>query len=364
MNKSNLFIGFAIFTMFFGAGNMVLPLLLVQKWQSFWPTAFFGFCISAVLFTLLGLIASVFVRGDIKDFFAPLGTFFAIVVQVILMSIEGPFGIVPRSMIVAYGSASTAMPFLSKSIFFSLSCIMLYFVSINKNTIIRVLGKYLTPIMLLFLAIQVLFAIYFEDIMIDMPQLSFESFIDGIVTGYLTYDLPGAIYFSAIAMGYLKATGDSLRTRILHGIKASIVSIILMILVYGAFILLGLLYHNLIIDVVPEKILPSIVKGSMGFASEYLFSIFIILACLTTAVAAISIWSEFIVYLFSLYKIEVKFKLVLFISVVVTYFVAMRDFMALMKMLLPVLKILYPVLIGLCIYNIYKHRKVIIENKR
>ena len=73
MNRTVLTVGFAVFTMFFGAGNMVLPLYLMQKWPNHWFPAFVGFCITGVLVTLLGLIAAVLTGGDVKKFFAPLG---------------------------------------------------------------------------------------------------------------------------------------------------------------------------------------------------------------------------------------------------------------------------------------------------
>ena len=70
LDKKIIIVGFAVFTMFFGAGNLVLPLLLVQKSEGYWFSSFLGFMCSAGLFTLIGLIASV-VAGDIKSFFKP-----------------------------------------------------------------------------------------------------------------------------------------------------------------------------------------------------------------------------------------------------------------------------------------------------
>ena len=205
MNKNILTTGFAVFAMFFGAGNMVLPLHLMQLWHEHWFSAFVGFCITAVFFTLLGLIGSVMVQGDIKKFFAPLGITLSLVLQIILILIEGPFGIVPRSLIVTYGGFHNIWPEINKEIFYLICCVIIYFLALNKNRIISIIGNILTPAMLIFLVL-IVSSTYMNY---GVQEIKFElsnnaAFMDGLFQGYLTYDLPGALYFTAIAMFYLK----------------------------------------------------------------------------------------------------------------------------------------------------------------
>lgn len=360
MNKSIITTGFAVFAMFFGAGNMVLPLHLMQQWHNHWLSAFIGFCITAVFFTLLGLIGSVLVKGNIKNFFAPLGLVLGLIMQLVLILIEGPFGIVPRSLIVAYGGVVSVYPDISKEAFYLLSCIAIYFLALNKNRIINVIGNILTPAMLIFLVIIVLSCYMNHGVKdINFEIANAQAFTDGLLKGYLTYDLPGALYFTTIAMVYLTSMSKNNEEILSNGIKSSFISAILLSSVYALFIYLGLSYHELLQDVPPELILPTIVKGSLGYVFSVIFACLIFLACITTAIAAITVWSDFIYSYFP----KINYKIILSTSLVIAFTVSSLGFASLMKMLGPVLNIIYPILIALTIYNIAKYCSKIKKEK-
>jgi LIVCS family branched-chain amino acid:cation transporter len=354
MSKNYITVGFAIFTMFFGAGNMVLPLYLMQKWPDHWLPAFVGFCITAVFFTLLGLIGSVLVQGNIKLFFAPLGTIAALALQIVLIAIEGPFGIVPRSLIVAYGSVESVLP-INSYLFYALTCIGIYFLALNKDQIIKIIGNIVTPVMLIFLVLIVLSSFMTHGIKEPSFTIDYarDAFLDGLSEGYLTYDLPGALYFTGIAMVYLTALSNKKEDLLSNGLKASLVSATLLILVYSLFIYLGLSHHDLLQDTSPELILPTIVKGALGPNFSYIFASLIFLACSTTAVAAISIWTDFIHYYFP----KFNYKLILGSSLVIAFMVSSVGFTHLMQLLTPVLNFVYPILVFLAIYSIVNYYK-------
>ncbi len=354
MNRSIFTVGFAVFTMFFGAGNMVLPLFLMQKWSDHWLPAFTGFCITAVFVTLLGLIASVLVHGNIKKFFSPLGFVGSLALQSVLIAIEGPFGIVPRSLIVAFGGVKTLWPDLNSHLFYFISCVAIFFLAIDRHRIVKVIGNIVTPVMLIFLVIIIGYS--FINFGFDNISLSFnhsEAFIDGLFEGYLTYDLPGAIYFTSIAMVYLTAISSKKEDILSNGIKASFVSAILLIFVYSLFIYLGLSHRELLQDTLPEQILPTIIKGSLGPVFSFIFAVFIFLACVTTAIAAVTIWSDFIHHYFP----KLNYKAILGGSLSIAFVVSSLDFTHLMRLLGPVLNFVYPILIGLTVYNIVIYLK-------
>ncbi len=360
MNRNILTVGFAVFTMFFGAGNMVLPLHLMQEWPDHWFPAFLGFCITAVFFTLLGLIGSVMVEGNLKKFFAPVGIVIGLILQVVLILIEGPFGIVPRSLIVAYGGVSSIAPALPKEIFYSVTCFIIYFLAINKNKIISIIGNIVTPLMLSFLALIVI-TTYLN---FGVKEFSFaftnnQAFIDGLLKGYLTYDLPGALYFTTIAMTYIMSLSKSKETILSNGIKSSLVSALLLSTVYAFFIYIGLSFRHVLENIPPELILPTIVKSSLGYSFSILFSCMVFLACITTAIAAITVWSDFI---HSFYP-TLSYQKILITSLIISFVVSLLGFGALMKILGPILNLIYPVLAALSIYNIVVQYKKIKKNK-
>lgn len=61
--------GFAIFSMFFGAGNVVFPLALGQFAKDKHPYAAFGLVLTAVIVPFIGLIAMALFNGNYKHFF-------------------------------------------------------------------------------------------------------------------------------------------------------------------------------------------------------------------------------------------------------------------------------------------------------
>lgn len=351
MNRNIWTVSLAVFTMFFGAGNMTLPLLLAQTWPNNWFIAFIGFCITGVLVTFIGLIGGV-MSSTTKEFFAPLGLTFGFIVQAILVCIEGPFGIVPRCLIVAYGGVESIFPEMNRLVFYSISAVLLFFLITNRGNLVKIIGNYMTPVMLTLLALIVTIVMY-QNRNVEMNiNYGFNSnaFKDGFLKGYLTYDLPGAIYFTTIAMSYLKSIGQSKKVMIINGLKASAISAILLIIVYAVFFYIGSQYTEELQGASPTQLLPTIVKLSCGYILAAIFATVIFIACITTAIAALTIWTDFIYNIFKRYN--VKYDVILFISIIITVIVSNLEFIGLMNLLLPILSIMYPFLIVLSLYNI------------
>lgn len=331
---------------------MAFPLLLSQAWGGDWFMSFLGFVISGVLVTLIGLFAGVLTRTT-HNFFLPLGIKIGFLVQLVLICIEGPFGVVPRCFIVAFGGLKSVFTGISALYFYIILSVVLYCLAINKSRLVSVIGQYLTPLLLilLFLIFSVTLYVYGNDAV--YISISKDAFVDGLFKGYLTYDLPGAIYFTTIAMTYLQKLGQSKKEIISNGLKACSISAVLLILVYVIFFYLGLSYRELVLNTPAEQILPTIVKHAFGETFSVVFALFVLVACLTTAVAAITIWVDFLYY--HLKKFNIKYNVILASSLVVAVVVSTLEFGSLMLLLAPVLNVIYPVLIFLSLYNIFTH---------
>lgn len=355
MNYKVFTIGFAIFTMFFGAGNITLPLILAQKWPVGWISSYIGFCLTGVIITFLGLISAVYSQSTQK-FFKPLGVKFGFIMQFILILIEGPFGVVPRCLIVAFGGVKTIFPDVINWIFYLFCSVMIYSYAINKSRLVTGVGNYITPVLLTILVLLISSVIITNQEAISW-DISFnkDTFFDGIVHGYLTYDLPGAIYFTGIALTYLNSVQTEKSKVFKLGIAASFISAVLLIAVYAAFFYLGVKNIDIIYGVPPEQILPTIILKSFGKIFAVIFSGFVFLACITTAIAAITIWTDFV---FKHITHNKKwYRVILVVSLLIANIVAMFHFSGLIKMLTPILSLVYPILILLSIYNIFANKK-------
>lgn len=61
--------GFAIFSMFFGSGNLVFPLQIGQYSAQYWLLGFLGLFITGILLPFLGLFVIKLHRGSYNAFF-------------------------------------------------------------------------------------------------------------------------------------------------------------------------------------------------------------------------------------------------------------------------------------------------------
>src|SRR5579859_7269674 len=94
--SSLLTTGLALFSMFFGAGNLIFPLLIGNFAGSNVWFAIAGLGVTAVVVPFLGLAAMVFFQGDLHRFFGRVGKVPGMLLLFLLQLILGPFGVIPR----------------------------------------------------------------------------------------------------------------------------------------------------------------------------------------------------------------------------------------------------------------------------
>src|ERR1700733_7287446 len=95
---SILIIGMALFSMFFGSGNLIFPLHIGTLAREAWIPAAAGFLVSAVLLPFVGAIAMVLYRGNYSDFFDTIGRRWGFLLSTILLTVWIPLGSAPRCM--------------------------------------------------------------------------------------------------------------------------------------------------------------------------------------------------------------------------------------------------------------------------
>lgn len=148
--KETLVTAFALFSLFFGAGNLILPPLLGFRAGELWWLVALGFCLSAVLIPLLGILAHAKLQGTIFDFGKKVSPTFSLIYSFIIyaISISLPS---PRTASVTHEMA--VQPFFdSPSWVTSVIYFFLVFVFVmNRSKILDILGKLLTPGIILIL---------------------------------------------------------------------------------------------------------------------------------------------------------------------------------------------------------------------
>ena len=124
MNKTKeiLITGFALFSMFFGAGNLILPPYLGFKAGEAWSLVAVGFVITAVVIPILGILAHAKLQGTMFDFGKKVSPIFSWIYCFIIYAISISLP-VPRTASVTHEMAIA--PFFSIS---SLGTSSIYFI--------------------------------------------------------------------------------------------------------------------------------------------------------------------------------------------------------------------------------------------
>lgn len=347
--------GFAIFSMFFGSGNLVFPLALGEIVGGSYGYALTGLACTAIMTPLLGLFALLYCEGKEKVFFRPLGKALSTAIPLIIILIIGPFGGIPRCITVAHGSMHLVTEHVSLVCFSLLSIGVIYIASFDEEKVMPILGTILTPFLLLSLSLIVYYGIIdAPSHVVQMP--SSESFLKGLHIGYQTMDLLAAIFFAPAVIHYMKRSlkGRSYSKRrqlwIIRG--AFIIGGALLCVIYGCFIYLGGSYSDILSEVSVESGLATIAFKTLGGYAGSVVSIAIIVACLTTAIILVSVCAHYLRQNIFNNKISRHKLSISILSVAFT--VSIFSFEGIVWALSPVLEVFYPLLILLTFYTIIK----------
>lgn len=347
--------GFAMFSMFFGAGNVVFPLNIGQIAKDQNLYAIIGLLITAVGVPFLGLTAMTLYNGDYKVFFARMGKKTGFILELLIMGLIGPFGAIPRCIALSYSTTSLFFPDLSIHFFSIASCVLIFLFSYNRGNIVNLLGKFLTPVLLFSLAVIIIKGIFFSPEAPESNYPSLTAFFDGLKVGYQTMDLLGAFFFSSIVIVCLRyehhlTEKQQVRSIIIQTLKASVIGAFLLSIIYLGFSYVAA-FNSLSLENVPKDlILGSIAIQILGPGAGLLACIAVALACLTTAIALSSVSAEFIHEDLTFEKSSYSFSLL--ITLIISYFVSTLNFTGIVAVLEPILELCYPALILLCILNI------------
>ena len=119
--------GLAIFAMFFGAGNIVFPLMLGREVGSQMLFGVAGFILTGVLVPLIGLISSALFDGNYKKFLNMTGRIPGMLIALVCMLLLGPFGATPRCITLAHAALKWHVPQLSLFVFSIVVAVFVFF---------------------------------------------------------------------------------------------------------------------------------------------------------------------------------------------------------------------------------------------
>lgn len=359
--------GLAMFSMFFGAGNVVFPLVVGQVAGDQTVYAMLGLLITAVGVPFLGLLAILLFQGNYQKFFARSGKVPGFLLAAAIMLLIGPFGGLPRCIALSYSTIKLSWPIFSFGIFSFLSCAVIFLCTYKRNRMLNLLGYFLTPLLLLSLVVVVVMGIWTGESSSISTLTATQSFWHGFMEGYNTMDLLASFFFSAIIYNTLKqdthaATPEDERELFKISLKSSFIGGGLLSLIYVGFCLVAS-YHASSLEITDQgELLGALTLKILGPYAGVVASATIALACLTTAIALAAVFAEFLQH--SIFRNQIGYVQSLLLTLAAGYAVSLLEFTGIVTLLAPFLQIAYPALIVFTIFNIISRLNALKSAKR
>ncbi|UZO81795.1 branched-chain amino acid transport system II carrier protein [Aquimarina sp. ERC-38] len=351
MTKNIWITGFALFSLFFGAGNLILPPYLGLTSGNQWLWVTLGFLISAVILPLLGILVHARLQGTMMDFGKKVGPVFSLVYCCLIYAISITLPS-PRTASVTHEMAiapiSNTGSLLTSGLYFAL---VLLFV-LNRSRILNIIGKYLGPLLIL----VVISVITVATVTIDtgvVPVSVSAPVISGLLEGYQTFDTIGATVVGGVIIISLKQKFNYSYPTLKNLLfKSAFVAAIGLLLIYSGLIYSGALLSSTVdtSTVNRTEFLTLLSTETLGRIGTYFLSLLVTLACFTTAVGIITGTADFVKGIWKESPLAYYFTAVFacFIGV----FVGQLDVSVIIKVAIPALLFIYPITIVLIILHL------------
>lgn len=346
-------IGTMLFGMFFGAGNLIFPIQLGQlSGTNFW-FALTGFLVTAIGLPFLGILAiGLSGSNGLRDLASRVHPTFGLVFSVALYLTIGPFFAIPRTATVPF--AVGFEPFMAPeqvtlflALFSFVFFAIVYYFSLNPAKIMDYIGKYLTPLFLLFLFVLIITAVVKPMGAFQSPTGTYisEAFMTGFKEGYNTMDALASLAFGIVVINAIKRSGITEKRDIAKATwKSGIFAMALMMVIYALITYMGATS----VDTVGTfdnggLIFAAVANHYFGSFGAILLAIIIVLACLKTSIGLITSCSEF----FNEVVPAISYKWFVFILSMVSFLIANFGLTNIITYAIPVLMFLYPLAIVL-----------------
>ena len=352
-----LLVSFTLFSLFFGAGNLIFPPLLGQQAGAKTFFALIGFLITAVVLPILGVIVVGRFNG-LTNLAGKVGARFAIVFTLLIYLSIGPGLGIPRAGSVPFEMAIA--PYLPEGANLSLFMILytvVFFSAViwlcfNPGKLVKRIGTFLTPTLLILIVVLFLAFLFKANTGVGAPTNNYEnnSFLQGFVDGYQTMDTIAALNFGLVIVNILSGFGISdkkniTKTTILLGTFAGgiLALVYTMLSVMGAYT--SAVYPH---DENGALILRRIVYDIFGGAGAVLLALIFTLACLTTCIGLTNSISQFFSTLFP--KIKYRYWVIIITSA--SFLICNLGLNAILSISVPILNAIYPVSIVLIVLGL------------
>ena len=349
-----LVIGFAMFAMFFGAGNLIFPPYLGMVGGDQWFTGFLAFIIADGGLAVLTVLAMIRKDGSFWCVIDRIGDLPAKILASVAILTVGPMLCIPRTCATTFEMGIVPLfPGFNTWVFSIIFFGIVYMLTIRPSAVVDIIGKFLTPLLLVVLAVLVVIGIINPIGEIADVTLVDSIAKEGILAGYQTMDVLVSLAVTLMLVGNAARKGyNSKKERMGVISRASAVALLGLSLVYGGLTYLGATTSLLGLGVGMNQtaLVVMITETLLGKVGIVLLSVIVFFACLTTAIGLVSAAADF----FSeLSNGRVKYGLLVALICIFAAVIANVGISMIIALASPVLNIIYPVLLTQTILSFF-----------
>ncbi|SNR17623.1 branched-chain amino acid transport system II carrier protein [Tenacibaculum jejuense] len=352
--KEILIVGFALFSMFFGAGNLILPPFLGKNAADSWFWVTLGFFITAVFIPILGILAHARLQGTMYDFGKKVSPSFSLIYCLIVYAISIALP-APRTASVTHEMAIAPYFETSSLLTSSIYFILVFIFVMNRSKILNLIGRFLTPLIILIL-ISIIFIGIFSDNTITEATIFNTPLVDGILEGYQTFDAIGAVVIGGvlvISMNFKKEASFQEKKELIS--KAGLVAGLGLLVIYAGLIYNGALFGGTFEkEVTRTEVLTGLSSKTLGNIGTTFLNVLVSLACFTTAVGIVTGTSDYFKGLFD--NSQKAYTVTAIVGCILGVVMGQFDVHHIIHIAIPALMFIYPITIVLILLNLLSEK--------
>ena len=363
--KRRLVMGFTVFAMFFGAGNLIFPSFLAYQAGSDVIPAFTGFALSATLLPTIAIIA-VTRMGSLEKLADRVHPVFSRILTIIVYLAIGPLLAIPRTASTSYvpRTASTSYEmvaiatntdsgiaaFVYSALFFTLAAL----VALKPEKLSKRLGKITSPLLILLIIILFAGTLLNTDAVRGNGTGAYSSspLSRGFTEGYQTMDaVAGLVFGSIIAMNVRKAGVEEEKVN-KECIIAAFTGGFLLLAVYCALAVTGTFSHAFINNASNgAAVLAAAADVIFPSTGKFLIAAIFVLACFNTCTGLLSSCGQY----FSTLVPSLSREKWISVFSLISLLTATAGLDTIVRISSPILEIIYPAAITLMILALLRH---------
>ena len=305
--KEQLLVGLTLFSMFFGAGNLIFPPYLGQEAGTATWLAMAGFMLSAVCLPILGVVA-VAKAGGLTTLADRVHPKFSLAFTLLAYLAIGPCLAIPRTASTSFTMA--VIPFADAEasveiyqliysvIFFAIALL----IALKPEKLTEKLGKILCPTLLILIGVVFFGCVFLHEggYGAVQPKYAEGALAVGFIDGYQTMDTIAALVFGLVVAMNINEKGVTEEGEVMRSLaKAGVIAGVILAVIYAALGHVGALAgggFHLEGNTNGAQTLTAIVGELYGSLGTVILAGIFVLACMNTCVGLLCSVSEYFGY--------------------------------------------------------------------